>query len=97
MEPDTTVALAFAFSRRFGTAVDRNRAKRRLRAAFVDAGGDRCSGAILMTGRRELLDRPYEALVDDVRQCVAHLETVVDLDTTSDLDTVKVERTRSSR
>lgn len=76
MEPDTNVALAFAFSRRFGTAVDRNRAKRRLRAAFVDAGGDRCRGAILMTGRRELLDRPYSALVDDVRRCVAHLDTV---------------------
>jgi RNase P protein component len=70
MQPGTPVAVSFAFSRRFGSAVDRNRAKRRLRAAFVDAGGSEHRGSILMSGTRELLDRSYGALVDDVRQCL---------------------------
>lgn len=70
MQPGTSLALAFAFSRRFGTAVERNRAKRRLRSAIRDADIGNCQGALLMSGTRQVLDRPYPQLVDDVRHCL---------------------------
>lgn len=76
MEPDVLRAIAFAFGRRFGSAVDRNRAKRRLRAAFRDAGGEAVTGALLFSGTRPILDVPYPALVDDMRACLRDLDTV---------------------
>jgi len=81
MQPGTDLALAFAFSRSFGCAVDRNRAKRRLRAAFRDAGGPACHGAFIMSGTRQLLDRPYGHVVNDVRSCLEAATASVDLDT----------------
>ena len=70
MQPGTSVALSFAFSRSFGNAVERNRAKRRLRAAFVAGGGPSRSGAFLMSGTRAVLELPFERLVDDVVRCL---------------------------
>lgn len=70
MQPGTPVALSFAFPRRFGSAVDRNRAKRRLRAAFLDADGPEHRGSILMSGTRGVLDCSYDLLVGDVRGCL---------------------------
>lgn len=71
MQPGTTLAVAFAFPRAFGNAVARNRAKRRLRAAFADAGGHAFTGAFLMSANRGVLHRRYADLVDDVRSCLA--------------------------
>ncbi len=76
MQPGVPVALSFAFSRRFGCAVERNRAKRRLRSAFLDAGGAGHQGSILMSGSRGVLDRPYASLVGDVASCLASVAVV---------------------
>lgn len=67
--------VAFAIGRSFGTAVERNRGRRRLRAAFVDAlrDDDGCrdlSGAFLLTGTRGLLTTGYQDLVADVEACI---------------------------
>jgi ribonuclease P protein component len=81
--PDPQVA--FAFGRSFGNAVERNRGRRRLRAAFIDAfsartaeDGDRVTaanlrGAYLLTGSRRLLTDRYEVIVADVGQCLDKL------------------------
>lgn len=84
MQPATSTALAFALSRRFGNAVERNRARRRLRRAFEAAGGDQQSGAMLMSGSRRVLDCSYDRLVADVRSCLGHL-TELDAVKTADL------------
>jgi ribonuclease P protein component len=60
--------VAFAIGRRFGTAVERNRARRRLRAAFATAAQrvyPPLCVAILVRCRRSVLDAPFERLVDD--------------------------------
>ena len=83
MEPSTSTALAFAFSRRFGNAVERNRAKRRLRRAFEAAGGDQQPGALLMSGSRRVLDCSYERLVADVRSCLERINELDDVKSSS--------------
>lgn len=70
MQPGCSVALSFAFPRSFGNAAERNRAKRRLRAAFVDANGAAHEGAILMSASRSVLDQPYDRVVADVVGCL---------------------------
>jgi ribonuclease P protein component len=67
--------LAFAIGRRFGTAVERNRARRRLRAAFA-AGWGRTpgpAGAYLLSGSRSLLSVEFGSLVAAVETCLAEL------------------------
>jgi ribonuclease P protein component len=78
--------LAFALGRSFGNAVERNRGRRRLRAAFIDAVArvesddsipmeewtDR-HGAYLLAGTRGLLTDEYATLVDSVEACLAKL------------------------
>jgi len=76
MQPGSSVALSFAFPRSFGNAVERNRAKRRLRCAFVDADGPSCEGSILMSASRSVLDLPYDRLVADVRRCLEPMSAV---------------------
>lgn len=68
--------LAFAMGRSFGGAVERNRGRRRLRAAFVEAWGalgservERLGGAYLVTGSRSILVAPFRQLVADVEAC----------------------------
>ncbi len=69
--------IAFALSRRFGNAVQRNRGRRRLKAAFGEAwhqATDRPQpGAFLLTGSHRLLTDDYQALVADVNHCLARL------------------------
>jgi ribonuclease P protein component len=68
--------LAFAIGRRFGPAVARNRARRRLRAAFrqarVDLGAP-VPYALLVQARPAVLDAPFPQLVrtaDEVLRAV---------------------------
>ena len=60
--------VAFAFGRKFGNAVERNRARRRLRAAFAQAWHDHPSpaGAYLIGGNRSVLERDFERLTATV-------------------------------
>ncbi len=65
--------VAFAIGRSFGNAVERNRGRRRLRAAFVEALGRRSlhpQGAFLLAGDRGLLTDRFPRLVEDVEVCL---------------------------
>ncbi len=74
--------VAYAFSRRFGKAVQRNRARRRLRDAFARGWSEHAEGntnmspldgAFLLSGHRTLLTAPFEAVVSDVVACLNKL------------------------
>lgn len=79
--PTEEPQVAFALGRRFGNAVERNRARRRLRAAFVEAFDRRVEtaehpellGAYLLSGDRGLLTAGYRRLVSDVDACLSKL------------------------
>jgi RNase P protein component len=75
--------LAFGLGRRFGNAVERNRARRRLRAAFETAWagfdpdptgtaptGSAPTGAYLITADRGVLELGFEPMVAAVRSCL---------------------------
>lgn len=69
------VRYGLTASRRVGNAVARNRARRRLRAVAeqvlptcAEPGCD-----YVLIGRTATLDRPYAALVDDLKRAVARL------------------------
>ncbi len=79
---ESTPQVAFALSRRFGSAVERNRARRRLRDAFARSWVDhhstttpalRLDGAFLLSGHRGLLSTPFARLVDDITTCLTRL------------------------
>jgi len=66
--------LAFAIGRRFGNAVARNRARRRLRAAFGSAWAaspEAPTGAYLVMADRAVLTAPFSGLEEAVRACLA--------------------------
>ncbi len=82
---ESTPQVAYALGRRFGTAVERNRARRRLRDAFARSWADhvndtasasstlRLDGAFLLSGHRGVLTATFDRLVDDVGVCLARL------------------------
>jgi len=81
---ESTPQVAYALGRRFGTAVERNRARRRLRDAFTHSWATytnttdptlRLDGAFLLSGHRNLLTAPFSQLVKDVSACLARLTT----------------------
>lgn len=79
---EATPQVAFALGRKFGTAVERNRARRRLRGAFAQSWDHhqetvdptlQLHGAFLLSGHRGLLTSPFPRLVSDISQCFAQL------------------------
>lgn len=85
-DPKSTPQVAFALGRKFGTAVERNRARRRLRDAFAKAwaghtGSDndeldatlQLHGAFLLSGHRGLLTAPFDRLITDITHCLEQL------------------------
>jgi ribonuclease P protein component len=59
--------VAYAIGRRFGTAVERNRARRRLRAAVaLDEALLLPGGAYLLAADRPVMTIPFPALRDHV-------------------------------
>jgi ribonuclease P protein component len=70
--------LAFAFGRKFGNAVERNRARRRLRAAFAQAWDPNVgpTGAFLVAGSRSVLTDDFDRLVADVAGCIRQLRNL---------------------
>ncbi len=74
-QPDPDPTVAFAFGRKFGNAVERNRARRRLRAAFGEMWNpvEGPQGAFLIAGNRSVLTDSYPSLLASVDDCLAEL------------------------
>ena len=74
-EPGPQIRVGFTVSRKVGNAVQRNRARRRLRAVaqeILPACG-RAGTDYVLIGRRETLARPYAALGEDLRRALRRL------------------------
>ncbi len=72
--------VGFAFGRKFGPAVERNRARRRVKAAFERAwcASPGPAGAYLLTGSRSLLSADFERMVAWVDTCLADVRNAAD-------------------
>jgi len=72
----TGVRVGFTVSRKVGNAVQRNRARRRLRAAadIVFANHGRGGTDIVIIGRATTLKRPFVKLVDDLTKALQKLD-----------------------
>jgi ribonuclease P protein component len=70
------IRVGFTATRRVGGAVQRNRAKRRLRAAAAEVlPGAAATGCdYVLIARRATLDRPYGALVRDLAGALKRLD-----------------------
>ncbi|ACL60221.1 ribonuclease P protein component [Methylobacterium nodulans] len=73
--PDGSAGLRFGFTvtKRTGHATERNRIRRRLKAAVAAIGTDSADQPldVVLIGRREALSAPFEVLVDDIRRALA--------------------------
>jgi ribonuclease P protein component len=75
-DPATVARVGFTVSKKVGNAVERNRAKRRLRAAAADVLTVSAAPGIdyVLIGRRQTLERPYAALKQDLEAALARLD-----------------------
>jgi ribonuclease P protein component len=70
-EADVPTRVGFAVSRQLRNAVQRNRARRRLRAAFrATRGAAPARAALVIIGRPASLTAPFEALLGQMRQAL---------------------------
>ena len=68
VETNRARRVGFAVSRQLSRAVDRNRIRRRLREAYRAArGAAPASAAIVIVGKKRVLDMKFAALVDELR------------------------------
>ncbi len=65
------VLVAFAIGRKFGPAVHRNRARRRVQAVLRSPDLSIAPGAYLFTCQRDVMTMPFDDLSSDVQRCVA--------------------------
>ncbi|WP_150287389.1 ribonuclease P protein component [Rhabdaerophilum calidifontis] len=67
--------FGFTVTKKIGHAVERNRIRRRLRAAVRAAAPRLCGGAmqLVLIARRPAIDRPFAALVEDMVRAAAAL------------------------
>jgi ribonuclease P protein component len=64
--------IGFTVTRKTGSAVERNRIRRRLRAAAHDVlpASGQCGFDYVLVARRPALDAPYQTLIADLEQAV---------------------------
>jgi len=69
---DLGLRVGLTVTKRVGHATERNRIKRRLRAAVPMAGQDYATinADIVIIGRREILTAEYDVLIDDLRRAL---------------------------
>lgn len=74
--PDDRINVGFTCSRKVGGAVQRNRARRRLKAAADAILPEAASTShdYVIIGRPETLTRPFDQLLDDLHTAVTRLE-----------------------
>ncbi len=67
--------IGFTVSRKVGNAVQRNRARRRLKAVADDVLKVHAPGGydLVVVGRQATLDRPYRDLVEDMKTALKRL------------------------
>ena len=70
------VRVGFTVSRKVGTAVERNRVRRRLRAVVNLSAADALQQGhdYVLVGRRTALSRTFDRMVDDLRDALRRLE-----------------------
>lgn len=69
---DLGLRIGLTVTKRVGHATERNRIKRRLRAAVPTAGLDfaTINADVVIIGRREILTADYNVLIDDLRRAL---------------------------
>lgn len=69
---DTGLRVGLTVTKRVGHATERNRIKRRLRAAVPTAGRDyaNINADVVIIGRRDILTADYDVLIDDLRRAL---------------------------
>lgn len=70
---ETGLRFGFTVTKRTGHATERNRIRRRLKAAVELAGAGHAAQPldVVLIGRREALGAPFALLVDDIRRALA--------------------------
>ena len=66
--------IGFTVTKKSGNSPERNRIKRRLRAAVIACADDFAAGHdYVLVGRREALSQPFDRLVADLALCIARV------------------------
>lgn len=78
--PDDSVRIGFTVSKKVGNAVERNRARRRLRAAVDEVVPFHAQEGydFVVIGRAATLKRPYTKLVEDLKTALKRLDAYRD-------------------
>ena len=75
-DDDGPARIGFTVSRKVGTAVERNRVRRRLRDIVKRAAAEslRAGYDYVLVGRRTALSRQFDQMIDDFRNALRRLE-----------------------